>query len=164
MALLAPSLDIFKIESSLENSLKIEISNYRKKNKLSSTNFDPVLNSILTTALTNYEWERISGTVFCEEEFQTAIRSYIPLNHSFKAFPIHFTTLDVQQIMEQLNDQPKCKDILLSKGDSIFFGLRCKLVVFPDNVFALWISLAVRYFKLQNWYFFIIKRYWNPKH
>jgi hypothetical protein len=65
LALLPPSLDIYKIESSLENGLKIKISEYRKKNKLSSTNFDPIINSILTTALTNYEWERISGTVFC---------------------------------------------------------------------------------------------------
>jgi hypothetical protein len=56
LALLPPSLDIYKIEASLENGLKIKISEFRKKNKLSSTNFDPIINSILTTALTNYEW------------------------------------------------------------------------------------------------------------
>jgi len=38
----------------------------------------------------------------------------------------------------------------LSKGDSIYFGLRCKVVTFPDNVFGLWISVAVRFYKLQN--------------
>ena len=87
--------------------------------------------------------------MFCEEEFQTAIRSYIPVNHSFKAFPIHLTTLGVDEVMDQLVNQQKCKEILLAKGDSVFFGLRCKLVAFPDNVFALWISVAVRFYKLQ---------------
>jgi hypothetical protein len=51
--------------------------------------------------------------------------------------------------MEKLVDQAKCKDILLSKGDSVNFGLKTKLVVFPDNIFALWISLAVRYYKIS---------------
>ena len=50
--------------------------------------------------------------------------------------------------MEQLADQPKAKDILNTKGESVYFGVRCKLVVFPDNVFALWVSLAVRFYRI----------------
>ncbi len=40
---------------------------------------------------------------------------------------------------------------MISKGDSLYFGLRCKVVAQPDNIFALWISLAVRFYKLQKW-------------
>lgn len=37
---------------------------------------------------------------------------------------------------------------MLSNGDSVYFGIRTKLVVYPDNIFALWLSIGVRYFKL----------------
>lgn len=50
--------------------------------------------------------------------------------------------------MEALKNQARCREILLSKGDSVYFGVRAKLVLFPDNVFALWLSVGVRYFKL----------------
>ena len=36
------------------------------------------------------------------------------------------------------------------RGDSLFFAVRCKLVVFPDNVFALWVSLAVRFYRIAS--------------
>lgn len=51
--------------------------------------------------------------------------------------------------MTQLLDQKEARSILLTKGESVFFGVRSKLVVFPDNVFALWISLAIRYYRLD---------------
>lgn len=50
--------------------------------------------------------------------------------------------------MEILKNQQKCREILLASGDSVHFGIRAKLVLYSDNVFALWISIGVRYFKL----------------
>lgn len=50
--------------------------------------------------------------------------------------------------MESLRLQPKCMELLLSTGDSLYFGVRAKVVVYPDNVFVVWLSVAVRYFKL----------------
>lgn len=91
----------------------------------------------------------MTGQTFCEEEFQTAIKSYIPSKHTFKAFPIQLTTLDANEILAQLLEQQKAREILSTKGESVFFGLRTKLVVFPDNVFALWVSLAIRYYRLD---------------
>lgn len=91
----------------------------------------------------------MTGQTFCEEEFQIAIKSYIPAKHTFKAFPIQLTTLDPQEIMDQLLEQPKAKEILNIRGESVYFGVRTKLVVFPDNVFALWISLAIRYYRID---------------
>ena len=78
-----------------------------------------------------------------------AIKSYIPAKHTFKAFPIQMTTLDPNEVMAQLLEQQKAREILITKGESVFFGIRCKLVVFPDNVFALWVSLAIRYYRLD---------------
>lgn len=66
---------------------------HRAKIKLSFA-VDEVLSSLLATALANYESERVTGQTFCEEEFQTAIKAYIPQKHTFKAFPIQLTTLD----------------------------------------------------------------------
>jgi hypothetical protein len=37
---------------------------------------------------------------------------------------------------------------MLSSGDNVYFGIRTKLVVYPDNIFALWLSIGVRFFKL----------------
>jgi hypothetical protein len=51
--------------------------------------------------------------------------------------------------MAQLLEQQKAREILTTKGESVFFGIRSKLIVFPDNVFALWISLAIRYYRLD---------------
>lgn len=37
---------------------------------------------------------------------------------------------------------------MLIKGDNVHFAIKCKLIVYPDNIFALWISIGVRYFKI----------------
>jgi hypothetical protein len=34
-------------------------------------------------------------------------------------------------------------------GDNVYFGIRSKLVVYPDNVFVLWLSIGVRYYKIM---------------
>ena len=60
---------------------------------------DATLSSMLVTALANYEVERVTGYTFCEEEFQSAIKGYIPQKHTFKAFPIQLTTLEPADIM-----------------------------------------------------------------
>jgi centrosomal protein CEP76 len=124
------------------------INEYRAKLKL-SYNYDDILATLLSTALSNYEIERVTGSTFCEEEFQFAIKNYIPPKHTFKAFPIQLTTLDPKEILAQLLEQQKAKEILQTKGESLFFAIRTKLVIFPDNIFALWLSLAVRYYRLD---------------
>jgi centrosomal protein CEP76 len=50
--------------------------------------------------------------------------------------------------METLKSQLKCREILHASGDNVHFGVRAKLVVYPDNVFALWVSVGVRFYKL----------------
>lgn len=38
---------------------------------------------------------------------------------------------------------------MLAQGDSIYFAIKAKLILYPDNIFALWISLAARYYKID---------------
>ena len=53
------------MEQNIENSLVKLINEYRNKHKLSFA-YDEILSSLLTTALTNYEAERVTGQTFCE--------------------------------------------------------------------------------------------------
>ena len=143
-----PTFDLSTIEPDIEFNICKQIAAFRKANKL-RFDHDKILASLLSTALTNYEVERVTGQTFCEQEFQSAVKNYIPLKHTFKAFPIQVTTLDPIEIIEILKNNQKCRDIMLAKGDSLTFAVKCKLTLFPENVFALWISIAVRYFKVS---------------
>jgi hypothetical protein len=42
-----------------------------------------------------------------------------------------------------------CETIISTTGDSVFFAVRAKVVAYPENVFAVWISIAVRYHNLD---------------
>ena len=74
----------------LEKLLKDKIAGIRRNdggNLL--TNWDSQLSYLLQTALSNYEFERISqGSTFANDEFQASIQNYVPEGHTFKAFPI----------------------------------------------------------------------------
>ena len=55
---------------------------------------------ILDSALSSYELERLTGQTFGNEEFSEAIKNIVPEGHTFKAFPIQFTHLDTQKMIE----------------------------------------------------------------
>ena len=54
---------------------------------------------LLSTALANYEFERVGGGNFATTEFQHGIKNYVPEGHTFKAFPIQFTHSDSDRII-----------------------------------------------------------------
>ena len=66
LSLSYPTIDPYIIEQNTEASLVKIIEAYRNKQKLSFA-YDEILSSLLTTALTNYEIERVTGLTFCEE-------------------------------------------------------------------------------------------------
>jgi len=61
---------------------------------------------MLLPALANYELERTIGQTFGQEEFQNAIKSYIPENHTFKAFPIQFNHRKPKEMFDTLVNAP----------------------------------------------------------
>ena len=101
---------------------------------------------MLQTALANYEFERISGQTFANDEFQSSIKNYVPEGHTFKAFPIQFTHMDTERMMHHIFQNKIGKDIVMVKGsDQVRHALRVKIVSYPENVVAVWVILAVRF-------------------
>jgi centrosomal protein CEP76 len=75
-------------EKLVEQILREKISGVRRNEHHLSTNWDSQLGYLLSTALANYEYERVGGGSFAAEEFQHGIKNYVPEGHTFKAFPI----------------------------------------------------------------------------
>jgi hypothetical protein len=57
-------------EKIIENILKEKISSLRMNDEHLTTNWDNHLSYLLSTAVVNYEQERIGGSTFANEEFQ----------------------------------------------------------------------------------------------
>ena len=74
-------------EKMLENILREKIGAIRKNEHNLATTWDQQLSYLLSTALSNYEFERVGGGNFATEEFQHGIKHYVPEGHTFKAFP-----------------------------------------------------------------------------
>jgi centrosomal protein CEP76 len=67
-----------------------------------TTSWDNHLGYLLSTALVNYELERLGGVTFANDEFQSSIKSYVPERHTFKALPIQFTHFDTERMIHHL--------------------------------------------------------------
>ena len=89
-------------EKLLESVLKDKIGAMRKNDEHLSTNWDNHLSYLLSSALINYEHERLGGQSFGSEEFQSSIKNYVPENHTFKAFPVQFTHFDTERMVHHI--------------------------------------------------------------
>lgn len=96
--------------------------------------------------MSNYEFERISGQTFADDEFQASIKNYVPEGHTFKAFPIQFTHYDTERIIHHIFSNKVGKEIIMIKGsDQVRHAIRVKVVVYPENISAVWVVIAARY-------------------
>ena len=141
------NFDVPNEEKLLEKLLKDKIAGIRRNDGGNlSTNWDSQLSYLLQTALSNYEFERISGQTFADDEFQASIKNYVPEGHTFKAFPIQFTHYDTERIIHHIFSNKVGKEIIMIKGsDQVRHALRVKVVVYPENVSAVWVIIAARY-------------------
>lgn len=69
-----------------------------------TTFYDEAFGYALSPALANYEFERIYGQTFGNNEFQAAITTNVPFGHSFKAFPFQIKNFNQEQITEILKN------------------------------------------------------------
>ena len=95
--------------------------------------------------MANYEFERVSGQTFANEEFQAAVKNHVPEGHTFKALPVQFTHFDTERMMHHIYNNKVGKEILTARGDQMKHAIRVKIVVYPENVSAVWVMLAARY-------------------
>ena len=82
-------------EDYLEEGLKQRISVFRREKGLTS-HWDDELSYILTPALCAYETERVVGTSFGNDDFQTSVKRAVPEGFSFKGFPTMFPHFSVR--------------------------------------------------------------------
>ena len=144
-AVLGSTLDPVAEEKFLEKALKDKVTTLRKTETHLSTLWDPTLSYLLSPALANYELERVAGITFANEEFQSSIKNYVPEGHSFKAFPIQFNNMNVEHIALALAKSRTGYEVICTKGDEVRLGLRVKVVVYPENICAVWVMLASRF-------------------
>ena len=131
-------------EKLLENILKDKIGSVRKNDHNLSTQWDSQLSYLLSTALANYEYERVGGGSFATEEFQHGIKNYVPEGHTFKAFPIQFTHFESDRMIQHIYANKVGAEVFLAKGDLVRHAVRVRIVQYPENISAVWVMFAVR--------------------
>ena len=144
-SLMPPDLDTIEEEKALEKALKVKISGLRFSEWGLKWKWDNQMEYMLSTALYNYEMERLASITFASSEFKSSIKQYVPEGHCFKAFPIQFNHFDINKMVISLFKNKVAYDIITAKGDGINHATRVKIVAYPEKVWAVWVIIAVRY-------------------
>lgn len=134
-------------EEAVEKGIRAQMVHHRRGKGL-ATVFDDNLEYLLTPALSSYELERVTGLSVGSEEFQQGIKRAVPEGHTFKGFPIQFAHLNHPSIFVALTKEKIAADILATRGDAVRFAVRCRIFLYPENVKAVWVMVAVRYHQL----------------
>lgn len=113
------------------------------------TAWDGKLSHLISPALVNYEFERISNLTYGNEEFKQSVKNYVPEGFTFKGFPLHTTDLDPDKIFGSILSNEIGKDILYSRGDQVSFAVRCKIYPYPQNVYSIWLMIATKYRQIK---------------
>ena len=135
----------YEEEETIEAALKKQIEGLRRDEVGEDTKWDSQLSYLLSTALVNYEMERLASVTFAGDEFKAAVKHYVPEGHTFKAFPIQFNHFDVGKMSVAILKNRVGYEVLSAKGDSVRHAMRVKVVPYPEGVCAVWVMLAVRY-------------------
>ncbi len=109
------------------------------------TAWDGKLSYLISPALVNYEFERISNLTYGNEEFKQSVKNYVPEGFTFKGVPVQLNDCDCDKIFGNFINNEVGKDILHTTGDQITYAVRCKVFPYPQNVYSIWIMLAVKY-------------------
>jgi centrosomal protein CEP76 len=144
LPLAPPRPDTHLLEAEMELKLREHLTAYRNRLDLMSI-WDNDLSYLLSPALYNYELERVGSVTFGRDEFQQSIKNHVPQGHTFKAYPAQFAHNDCTKITASLTQAAVAQDILSTRGDTVRFALRIKVVSYPEDRLAVWLMLAVRY-------------------
>ena len=110
--------------------------------------FDEDLNHLLSSVISKYEISVTMGIKYDKSSFSDCIKNHIPDNFVFKAFPIQFKHLNSVQMFNTMQENEVARMIVNSFGDQIRFGLRCKVVQYPEDVVAVWVIIAAYYIEI----------------
>ncbi|PRP77975.1 centrosomal protein [Planoprotostelium fungivorum] len=141
--LVPSSLQVSATETEIETALTNIIVHERRALGL-MTFFDDDLSYLLSSAISVYETERITGTTLggMMTDFQHSIKRVVPEGHTFLGFPLQFSHRSPRKMMVALLRSKVGVDILECKGDQARHALRAKVYAYPEGRNAVWIMLA----------------------
>jgi len=134
-------------EEEIESSLLLLLQDYRKEAGLVFRE-DESLSHLLSSALYKYELTIVTGNSFDSNTFSAAVRNHIPDNFVFKAFPVQFNNRSPVPMFQKILDNPVGKEILDSRGDQIKYAVRCKIVPYPEEIYAVWVIVGCYYLEI----------------
>eukprot|EP01006_Ploeotia_vitrea_P034444 TRINITY_DN65753_c7_g1_i2.p1 TRINITY_DN65753_c7_g1~~TRINITY_DN65753_c7_g1_i2.p1 ORF type:complete len:530 (+),score=268.68 TRINITY_DN65753_c7_g1_i2:743-2332(+) len=145
-----PLVDGPREEERLEGELRTLIAEWRhKEHKLQGapTLWDPQFSYILSSALSAYESERVTGHAFGNVLFQESVKRYIDVQSVFKAVPMQFSNRNATEIFAAMLNQESgtMLDLMRSRGDNMRFGLRVRVTAYAETVCSVWVVVAVKY-------------------
>ncbi|CAN0159045.1 unnamed protein product [Lampetra planeri] len=143
-ALRPPSIDPADAARRVEMELRLLVEDHRKDLGL-QTAWDPALAYLLSPALAAYECERAVGVAPGNDEFQDAVRRFVPDGHTFKGFPIHLLSRNARRALATALRSPFCDEIVSCRGDEVRLAVRARVFVYPENACAVWIMFACTY-------------------
>lgn len=78
------------------------------------------------------------------DEFASSVRGFVPPGFAFRAFPIAFNHVSPSRMLATLLATPAARDVAEAPADAeTVFGMRVRVHVFPENVTAAWVIVAV---------------------
>ena len=135
------------LERRLEAELRAEVDTERAALGLASGDaaWDSHLSYLLAPALLSYENERVSGTAIGAHLFQQAVRRAVPEGHTFKGFPLHFTSPSAAGIAAAWRRSEVATGIMRCAAPGATLGLRLRVFPMADDVCSVWAMLAVAF-------------------
>lgn len=124
--------------------LKAKITSMRESNNMPGS-FDNDLGHILSMVLSKYELSRTLMIKMDGSAFMQRIRDHINDSCTFKSFPIEFKHKDPVRMFAALQNNEVARSVIMSHGDQVKMGLRCKVVPYPEGIYAVWVIIAAYY-------------------
>ena len=108
--------------------------------------FDEALCHLLGPLATHYELAWSSGVKVSRESCSKPIKNYVPEGFILKVVPIQFkTTTNPKLIFQKMMDNEFCESIICSMEEKLKLGIRCKIVMYPEGFYSVWVVLAATY-------------------
>ena len=139
----APVLNAKEEAEALEEALMKLVTDFRREYTHASTHWDRLLAYRLEPALAAYELHASTGSIIGNDEFQSAVRHSVPLNHAFQAIPVQLQSLHANQCFATLCADKQIADLMQEcEASSIKFALRVSVTMYAEDLAAVWCMIA----------------------
>lgn len=53
--------------------------------------------------------------------------------------------MNVARMLEDIKTDPTGAEVVTARGDQTYFAIRVKMELYPEDIYAIWVSVSVRY-------------------